>query len=177
MPRKLLKKCLPEAHKIRSIKGLGLLGRLLENPNLFHLNRRSVSVAVFAGIFIGFLPIPGQTVVAALAAFILGCNLPIAVLLIWFSNPLTFPVIFFGCYKLGSWMLGERYKPFLFEPTWEWFIHALPVIWQPLLLGCITAGLVFGTLGYAIVQLLWRWHVSDRWRQRRAKRRARKAYL
>lgn len=171
MPRKLLRRWSPDPQKIRNAPGVRLLGKLLDDPNLFHLNRHSVSVAFFVGIFVGFLPIPGQIPLAALLALLLRCNLPISVTLVWISNPFTFPVIFYGTYKLGAWMLGEKHEPFTFELSWQWLTTGFPAIWQPLMLGSVAAGLFFGTLFYFLVRWGWRWHVIDRWKQRRDSRR------
>lgn len=175
MPRKLLKRWSPDPDRLRNTRGLQFLGGLLRDPNLFHLNRRSVSLAFFAGIFIGFLPMPGQLALAAVAAVFLHCNLPLTVVLTCFSNPLTFPVIGFAAYKLGAWMLGIEYGSFAFEPSWQWFTTALPKIWRPLLLGCLTMGITFGGSAALLVHVVWRWHVSKRWRERRALRKTSRA--
>lgn len=146
------------------------MGKLLDDPNLFHLNRYSVSVAFFAGIFLSFVPIPGQIIMASLAALTLRCNLPITVALIWISNPITIPFIFYGTYKLGIWMLGREHSEFHFELSWQWLTTTFPDMWEPLVLGCLTTGLVCGALGYFIVHWFWRWHVIDRWKERKRKR-------
>lgn len=168
MPRKLLKRWSPDPSKLRKLASLKLLGKLLDDPNLFHLNRHSVSVAFFAGVFLSFVPIiPGQTFMAACAAFLLRCNLPITVMLIWITNPVTIPFIFYGTYKLGAWMIGDAHTPVPFEISWEWLQTVFPTIWQPLLLGSLTTGFVCGGLSYLLIQGLWRWHVSERWKARR----------
>lgn len=166
MPRKIFKRWLPDPANVRNTPALKFLGVLLHDPNLFHLNRHSVSVAFFAGLFIAFLPVPGQTPLAAVAALLFRCNLPIAMALVWVSNPLTFPVIFFGAYKLGAWMLQVPYGHFTFELSWEWLKNDFLRIWQPLILGCVISGLFFGTLGFLIIQWTWRWHVISRWQAR-----------
>lgn len=167
MPRKLLKKWSPDPNKIRRAPGLGFLGRLLDDPNLFHLNRHSVSVAVAAGVFLSFVPFPGQTVMAACAAFLLRCNLPIAVMLIWISNPVTIPFIFYATYQLGAWMLGDAYTRVPFDLSWDWLITIFPTIWKPVLLGCLTAGVLSSAMSYIVVQMFWRWHVLDKWQARK----------
>ena len=167
MPRKIFKRWSPDPHKIRSTPALKFLGVLLHDPNLFHLNRHSVSVAFFVGLFIAFLPIPGQIPLAAIGAFLFRCNLPIAVALVWISNPLTFPFIFYGTYKLGAWMLQKPYSKFSFELSWTWLKNDFLLIWEPMLLGCLMAGLFFGCVGYLAIQWIWRWHVVTRWRERR----------
>ena len=170
MPRKLFKRWSPDPHTFRQTPGLQFLGKLLHDPNLFHLNRHSVSVAFFSGIFIAFLPVPGQIAIAAGAAFWLRCNLPITLALIWISNPLTFPIIFFTAYKFGNHLLGYKRVPFSFELSWQWLTEVFPSIWQPLLLGCISLGLLFGCIGFLFIQWSWRWHVIDKWKKRREKR-------
>lgn len=170
MPRKLLKRWSPDPHKIRSAPGMRFFGRLLEDPNLFHLNRHSVSVACSVGFFICFLPIPGQFIIGTLAALVFRCNLPIVIALVWVSNPLTFPIIFYGAFELGSWMLDRPPARFTFELSWEWFTTGFPDIWQPLVTGCLTASIVSALLSYGLVQVFWRWHVLDRWRSRQRRR-------
>ena len=77
MARNLLKRFIPSSTSIKNNPALHFLGDLLHDPNLFHLNRHSVSVALFWGLFIACLPIPGQMPLAALAALYFRCNLPI----------------------------------------------------------------------------------------------------
>ena len=68
MPKKALKSLVPSAARIREIKSLHVLGDWIYATNLWHLNRYSASMAFFVGLFVAFLPIPGQMVVAALLA-------------------------------------------------------------------------------------------------------------
>lgn len=166
MPRKLFKRCLPEPHKVRDARSLQFLGNLLHDPNLFHLNRHSVSVAFAVGLFLAFLPIPGQIPLAAMLAFWLRCNLPLAVALVWISNPLTFPVIFFFCYKLGLWFLEEPYTRISFEFSWSWFTNEFLRIWKPLTLGSLIVSIFASCAGYLVVQWSWRWAVIRRWKKR-----------
>ncbi len=170
MPKKLLRRWTPDADSIRKHRHLSFLGRLLHDANLFHLNRHSVSVASFAGLFVCVLPVPGQTVLAALAAIILRCNLPLAMALTWVGNPVTLPVFWFIAYGWGARILGSEMSHISFDVSWEWLEHTLPLIWQPLLLGTFIMGLFLGCSGYLAVQGLWRWHVAKRWHLRRRRK-------
>jgi uncharacterized protein (DUF2062 family) len=174
MPKKFLKRWMPAPEKIHGNPSLSFLGKMIHDPNLFHLNRHSVSVAFFAGLFIAFLPIWGQIPLAAIAALRLRCNLPITVLLVWVSNPLTFPIIYFAEYKVGADILLMDTSDFYFELSWEWFNSEFPKIWQPLLFGSIIFSLFFGCSGYLAVQWFWRWHVARRWRLRKLSRKLHK---
>lgn len=175
MARKLLKRFIPTTAAIKSNPALHFLGDLLHDPNLFHLNRHSVSVAFLAGIFIAFLPIPGQMPLAAIAALTLRCNLPLTVALVWITNPITMPPVFFACYQVGRWMMQMEPTTMALQFNWDSISHKFAVIWKPLLLGSVTCGLVFGCLGYVVMQLFWRWHVVQNWEKRKKKRRAAEA--
>ena len=82
-------KYLPTRQSIRAQKALWPVRHLLLEPELWHLHRRSVGGAFFIGLFCAFMPVPSQMVLAALLALVARCNLPIAVGLVWVTNPLT----------------------------------------------------------------------------------------
>ncbi|OIO69799.1 MAG: DUF2062 domain-containing protein [Zetaproteobacteria bacterium CG12_big_fil_rev_8_21_14_0_65_55_1124] len=168
MPRKLIKRFMPDHKKIREQKCLRFLGTRLHNPSLWHLNRHSVAGAFFIGLFCAFMPIPFQMVLAAVLAVFFHVNIPISVALVWLTNPLTMPSVFYFCYEVGQWMLGmPDAEDFHFEANWQWMINLFSHSWQPFLLGCLVCGLVFGIVGYVAVHVLWRSHVTFRWRNRR----------
>jgi uncharacterized protein len=166
MARKLIKRWVPHHSTVQSNPALQFLGGLLHDPNLFHLNRRSVSVAVFVGIFVAFLPIIGQMPLAACLALLLRCNLPLAVLLSWISNPFTYAPLFFTTYEIGRWILDTPHVGFRLELSWEWFHQEFQYIWKPLLVGSILSGLILGALGYLSMQAFWYWTVRRSWEKR-----------
>lgn len=162
---------MPDHEKIRGNKQLNkVFGTLLHDPNLLHLNRRSVSMAFFVGLFMAFVPLPSQMIMAAAVAIIIRCNLPISVGLVWVSNPITMPPIFYFAYKVGAWILNTPETAFNFELSWEWLGTGLAAIWQPFLLGCAVCGLFFGALGYILIRLLWRLHIISTLKERQRKR-------
>ena len=74
MAKKLIRRYLPDPHKIRDHKHLRLFGTLLHDPNLWHLNRRSVSGAFAVGLFMAFVPMPFQMIPAAALAILLSTS-------------------------------------------------------------------------------------------------------
>ena len=171
MPRKFIKRFLPDARTVREHKHLRMFGQALHNPNLWHLNRRSVSVAFAIGLFMAFMPMPFQMIPAAALAIILHANIIIAVALVWISNPLTMPPLFYFAYKVGTWIIGREINDVSFEFTWHWFSTELSQIWQPFLLGCLVVGTLSAIAGYYTIQGLWRLHVVSAWEKRRQRRR------
>jgi len=170
MPKKLIKRFTPDHRVLREHKHLQLFGRLLHDPNLWHLNRRSASGAFAVGLFVGFLPIPFQMVVAAAGAILFRVNLPVSVALVWVSNPLTMGPMFYFAYRLGAWILGTPPSNIQFEPTLQCLVDEIRVIWQPLLTGCLVCGAVSAAAGYGLIRGLWRWHLVRYFRSRRKRR-------
>ncbi|MCB1853338.1 MAG: DUF2062 domain-containing protein [Pseudomonadales bacterium] len=170
MPKKTLKSIVPSVARIREIKSLQFLGDWIYATNLWHINRYSASMAFFVGLFVAFMPIPGQMVVAALLAVLLRCNLPLSVCLVWLTNPLTMPALFFMAYEVGALIIDAPVADVKFALSFHWLGHTLVNIWQPFLLGCLLCGLFFGCLGYFVISLSWRWRVSVHWKERQRKR-------
>lgn len=166
MPRKYLKRWSPHPDTVRRTRGLGFLTRFLADPNLFHFNRHSVSMGMFVGLLVAWLPLPGQLPLAALLAVIIRCNVPVAMLLTCLNNPFTFPLVLMISYRVGAWLMGGAAPEFDFSFSWEFLRSALPLYWRPLALGSITLGLISGTLGAFLARGIWRLHVSHRWHRR-----------
>lgn len=167
MPRKLIRRYLPDNDTLRNHKYLRHFGKLLLNPNLWHLNRRSVSGAVAAGLFIAFIPVPLQMVLAAAAAILLRVNLPITVAMVWVSNPLTMGPFFYLAYKTGAWLLQTPVQESSAGISVEWLMQELSIIWQPFLLGTLILGAALALLGFIAMRLLWRLYLLNYLRKRR----------
>lgn len=168
MSRFSLKKLIPSPESIKSSKSLRFLGELIHDPNLFHLNRRSVSRAFFWGLLIGLLPpIPVHTPAAAAAALFGRCNLPLVLAAVWISNPITIPFIAYELYQLGCLTLQVAPVSTL-ELSWD----ALRQIWKPYLVGSLIGSLTIATVGYFIANCIWRLNVKRKWQARGKKREA-----
>ena len=167
MPKRLLKKYMPDPHTIREHKSLQMFGTLLHDQNLWHFNRRSVAKAFAVGFFFMMIPVPFQMALAAGAAIIVRSNLPLSVALVWISNPLTMPPMFYFAYKVGAWVLQTPEVEFTFEPTMEWLTNGMLAIWQPFIFGCIFLGIIFSVTGYIGIRLLWRWSVVKKLQEKR----------
>lgn len=170
LARKILKRYMPDAHTVREHKHLQFFGTLLHDANLWHMNRESVSRAFAIGLFWAFIPIPFQMIPSAALAIYFRANLVISVALVWISNPLTMPPLYYFCYLVGTWIIGAPQQNVVFEMTWEWLTHELLTIWQPFLLGCLIVGGVLSVLGYFGMHGFWRWHVVRNWERRKKRR-------
>lgn len=166
MSRNLLKRFMPDPEKIRRHPSLRFFQHWLNDPNLWHLNRYSVSAAVFIGLLIAFVPLPVHILLCTLVAIWWRANLPIALGVIWISNPFTIPPQFYMAYKIGAWLLNQPSRQFAFELSLPWLRAELGFLWQPLLLGCAVCGFGAAFTGAALVRIIWRVQVIARWRAR-----------
>ena len=166
--KKHLKKWLPQPDKLRQFKSLQIFGNALYHPNLWHLNRRSVPRAFSVGCFCAFVPMPFQMVLSAAIALLVRSNLPLSIALVWISNPLTIPPLFYFTYRIGSWAMGIPPKAMQFQASWDWLSQQLCQIWQPLLLGCAICAISTAILSNVVIRLLWRfWLIRDVRRRKR----------
>ena len=169
-----LQKYLPKPSELKQNWLLRPVAHLLHNEELWHMNRRSVAGAVFIGLFSAFLPVPSQMVVAAFLALAARCNLPISVGLVWISNPITIPPIFYFTYRLGAWLLDMELEADNIELSFGWIWDNFGTIGWPLLFGSLVCGWVAGVTGFVVTRVVWRMRVVRRWRERRAQRKARR---
>ncbi len=167
MPKKFIQKLLPKREDIKNQKILTVFGNLLNEPNLWCLNRRSAAGAFAIGLFMAFIPLPSQMIMAAGMAILLKVNLPISVALVWVTNPVTMPVIFFGAYKVGTFLLNSPEYEFHFQLTWDFLLNQMHQIGPPFLLGSLVCGIFFGAVGYFGINALWRLSVVRNWNKRK----------
>ena len=145
---------------------------------MWHINRRSCSLAVALGLFCAFIPVPFQMLIAAVCSILLRANILVAVPMVWVSNPITMGPIFYACYLVGAEILGLEPKGFHFELSFEWLVNSLAAFWQPFLLGCLTVGGISSLLAFVLVRILWHLHILRhiKIRARRRHNRRRRAH-
>jgi uncharacterized protein len=172
MARRLLRKYLPDRHRLMQARALRWVGHLLHQPNLWHLNRDSVARGCAVGMFWSCVPVPFQMLPAATSALWFRGNLAISLVLTWLSNPLTMGPQIYISYRLGRWLLRQPPGPD-FDPSLTWLWQHLAQAWLPLLAGVLIIATTISLGSYFLVKLLWRWYVVRMFHKRRARRRLR----
>jgi uncharacterized protein (DUF2062 family) len=104
--------------------------------------------------------------IAAVAAFYFRANLPISVALVWITNPLTMPPMFYFAYIVGLWALGQNSPSADFDFNVENILSSLGEIGGPFLFGCLILGVISSALGYFGMKSYWRYYVGKKWTQR-----------
>ena len=104
MIKNVIKRLFPKLDAVKEEKILKIFGPAVLQPNLWHINKKSVSRGFAIGAFCAFLPIPGQMLLAAFLAITFAGNLPISLILTWISNPFTYTPIFILLIELENFL-------------------------------------------------------------------------
>ena len=166
MPRRVLKKLLPSPDRLQGHWLLRHFGERLFDPRLWALHRRAITGAFGVGLAICFIPLPVHLLVAVLIAIVWRLNVPAIYGTTLLVNPLTVVPIYYLAYRVGAALLRVSPQSFSFRLSWNWLHSGFGPLWQPLLLGCVACAVVLGVLGWAGLELLWRWRVTSRYRTR-----------
>ncbi|MEJ2469406.1 MAG: DUF2062 domain-containing protein [Campylobacterales bacterium] len=118
------------------------------------INRHAVAKGVLVGLFIAFIPMPGQMVAIVLLQPLLRFNLPLSIALVWITNPFTMPFIYFIEYKTGGLLLGMHDLPHV-SMSLQWFQEHFDEIVLPLYCGAFFYSLLFSLSGCYVVHQLW----------------------
>lgn len=167
-----LRSWVPTRERLQGNRWLGWLAPWLGHPKLWHWSRRGVALGVALGVFFGLLIPLAQIPVTAVAAIVFRANLPAAAASTLITNPVTFGPLYYAAYQLGSWLTGESTPP-LAPPDDTSISELEKSLWQrivalgkPLLVGLSVMAVVTGLLTYAVINLIWRWQISRKWRRR-----------
>jgi len=127
------------------------------------VNRNSVSKAIMVGLFFAFIPMPMQMMAVILMVPFIKFNVPIGVGLVWITNPVTMPFIFYGELVVGDLITFNPISQdldFMVELfTMDWFSTAflskLMEIVVPMYIGALFVATLMAALGYYGVRYLW----------------------
>jgi uncharacterized protein len=169
MPRKYFRRYLPDPDTVLAKPWAAPFRRWVGHPNLWCLNRRSVSGAVAIGLFCGLIPGPFQMLGALLMAIPLRKNIPVALVVTLYTNPLTIVPLYVIAFEYGRLLLPGERGAFVppFEMTWSWMVS----LGKPLAVGLVALACTLALLGYVTVRLAWRGWVVATWRARARRRR------
>ena len=142
------------------------LGARIHNRNLWRFRRHSVAGGIAGGLFVGMLPIPGQSAVAGILGIARGWNLPAAVAATWVSFPLTYWPMFLGAKYSVMWIYGlfgaepairslKLTPSALKEMDWATLKYLVAHAGPELLLGYLILAIVSAAVGWVLVHSLW----------------------
>src|SRR5213075_33966 len=133
------------------------LGDRLLDKSLWTPTAGSLARAWLVGFPITMIPfLPGQSVLAAIAAICVRVNLLLCIALQFLSNPATAAVQIPACYFVGELVRGK--SPSL---VWHHISETPRDLWSgdaviSLYLGAVVLGWLIGAIGYAVILKTWR---------------------
>lgn len=146
------------------------------SPELWRFTRRSVPRGVALGVFAGFIIPVGQIFLAAFLALPTRANVPLAALVTFVTNPLTFPFWAVVANRLGGFLLkidsvatGGFAQSQIESGRWAWFLQIFEQAGVTVLVTVFGFGvlaIVGAAVGYLASSMIWRVMVA----RRRAKR-------
>jgi uncharacterized protein (DUF2062 family) len=177
MPRKLLRRFLPERKSLDRFQFLRHFAPYLNRPELWAIRRNLIAGGLAIGLFCAMIPGPLQMLAAISLAILFRLNLPVAVLGTLVSNPFTIVPLYLVAYVIGQWcngMADSATLPALPATDWDQPRLALS-LWSewimtlgaPLATGIFILALVLAIAGYTLVQLGWRLNIQLALRRRR----------
>lgn len=173
--RETVRGWIPKRETIGEHRLLRPFAHHLTQPNLWHMNHRSVPRAVALGLTVGIVLPFLHIVIATLLAIPARANVAIAAATTLVINPLTMPPLYWAAYRIGSWEMEHLFgvPPAVVVDSGgriagmeSWLRHA----GEPLILGALTLAIVVGPLSYALTFLVWKRLRLARWRSRPAAR-------
>ncbi|MDF1877552.1 DUF2062 domain-containing protein [Sulfurimonas sp. SAG-AH-194-L11] len=123
------------------------------SPEFLKANRKMISRGVVLGLFIAFIPMPMQMAAVLLFMPIFRFNVPLAIAMVWITNPFTMPPIYVIEYYTGSFFLGTHVQEV--EMTLEWFSDNIDDIFIPLYTGALFYSITVSTAAYYLVNYFW----------------------
>ena len=182
MPRRFLRKYLPNVETIRNNRFLSRFGAVLLHHDLWHLHRHSTAKGVAIGLFCGLIPGPLQMISAAILCLLCRANLPVALVTTLYTNPLTIVPLYLLAYRLGLVFFPDSdVSPSLQTLEVASWLDYLPALidWtlslgKPLALGLPLLALILAAVGWGLVHLGWRLYVVLAWRQRARNRKTKR---
>lgn len=149
MIRKVFKKRTGEKSKI---------DKFIDKYNLpkpyFAVNRRMITRGMIIGLFFALIPMPSQILATMALTPFIKFNVPVAITMVFISNPITMPPMFYVEYLTGNFLLGlEGVKGV--ELTVDWFWNNLDDIVIPLYVGTAFYAFTIPPLVYFLVNRFW----------------------
>ncbi len=189
-----LRRLMPTPEAVANNRWLRWLGPSLLHPRLWTLSRRGVALGAAIGVFFAFITPIAQIPASAALCVLLRANVPVSVVATLVNTPPTFAPVYYGAWKVGSWVLGEEaddaQAPALLtapqpgpidvqaaeavadeeatdaRPWWQRWMQLLAEVGKPLLLGTLIFAVGFSLLAYGLISGVWQWRVRSKRRRR-----------
>lgn len=161
MPRRFFRKFAMKRDDVAGNRLLRLIEHLMHDQRLWGIRRKTVVPAFAIGLFAIWVPLPVHFVIGVVGALLFRVNVPVAAATTFINNPFTMGPMFLLAYGLGALLLGQEAGTLDIEMSLDWVSHTFLGIWQPMLLGCLILAIASSSIGYVVLDLVWRSSIAD----------------
>lgn len=162
MFKKIAKKFIPDADKLKQHPLILRLGKRAQHSPMWHFNRRGICRGIFIGMFFALLPLPFRTLPVILFCFLARANLIAAIACTWIFNYVFLGPVYYMAYQLGRVLLHQSAE----IEHWQQITEQYQEAWQPLLLGSLIFASIAALIGFFIAHGILRYRIVQRWRAR-----------
>lgn len=180
MPKQTLKSWLPTPEKLQKNRIISLFAPFLVDPRLWHMNRGSLTRAVYVGVLCAFFPLPGQMPLALIGALLFRANVPMSIALTWITNPLTTIPVFWVAYCVGAIIIGEpvigiRGMGIILSDLTLWLVgngdnpflmHRIFSL-KAFICGLLVCGILSSIILGIAFRIFWQYRISHDWQKRK----------
>lgn len=156
----------------KKASGKGKVDTFLDKYKLprayFNINRKMITRGILIGLFWAFIPMPMQMLAVVACTPFVRFNVPVAIAMVWLSNPFTMPPMYYMEYLTGNFILGKEGLPDI-TLTLDWFSDNIADIFLPLYVGAAFYSTVVSFLIYLFVNWLWIRSVKEERTEKRKK--------
>ncbi|MEQ8411416.1 MAG: DUF2062 domain-containing protein [Erythrobacter sp.] len=166
-----IRRYMPTRDEMAKNRWLAPIAHRFLSPELWRFTRRSVPRGVALGLFSAFIIPLGQIFLAAFLALPARANVPLAALVTFITNPLTYAFWILVANRIGNFMLQidaatAGYASGRLENSWwQAFVDFFQMAGVTVV-GFLVMAIVSAALGYVLSSAVWRVLVA----RRRAKR-------
>ena len=150
---------LPTAELLRNTPGLRWLSTRLTQRVLWVFDKKRVARGASVGLFTCWIPIPFQMLVAIPLATFARANVPVAVICVWVSNPLTWIPMTAIAYEVGYLILRPEVHYLVEINEAEDFTAMIAAVFPqalgPILMGTFILQVVCAAASYTLVTSFW----------------------
>ncbi len=159
----------PNREALQRMPLLRPIAHKLDDPNLWHFNRRSVSRGVGVGLFFAILIPVAHTILVVIATIPSRANALVSLGVTWTVNPVTLPPLILGAHTIGAWISAPPPGGAGTVPPVGWF--AVVVDWIATTgIGLLPLAIFVSITAALSVRIGWDLRTRLRWHRRRQRR-------
>lgn len=146
----------PQEHHLKDTILHKIMGERIFEPALWKPTRNGIIWAFSIGTFVAFMPVwGGQMIIVGLLAVLFRFNIPVSLLMVWITNPLTAFFIFSLEIRLGLAIMGKSDGFYKVTSIAELFSYITPLV-----IGGVITSIAMGILAFIVIHIVLKFGIT-----------------